>query len=60
MTNLLLASFGDIFSYIFYVLIAVLVLLLMITVHEFGHFLSGKLLGFKIEEFSIGFGPKIY
>ena len=45
----LLVSFGDIISYIGYILLAVFVLLVMITVHEFGHFISGKLLGFKIE-----------
>ncbi len=56
----LLASFGDIISYIGYILLAVFVLLIMITAHEFGHFISGKLLGFKIEEFSIGFGPKLF
>ena len=57
---LFLASFSEIASDSLYVLLAVLVLLLMITVHEFGHYISGKLLGFKINEFSIGFGPKLY
>ena len=57
---LFLASFSEISSYVLYVIIAVLVLLVMITVHEFGHYVSGKLLGFKINEFSIGFGPKLY
>lgn len=56
----LLASFSEVMGYIGYVLLAVLVLLIMITVHEFGHYSSGKLLGFSIEEFSIGFGPKLY
>lgn len=57
---LLAASFAEIGSYIFYVLIAVLVILVMITVHEFGHYISGKILGFKINEFAIGFGPKLF
>ena len=43
-----------------YILIALLVLLLLITVHEFGHYVTGKLLGFKINEFSIGFGKALY
>lgn len=47
-------------QYVLYVLIALLVLLAMITVHEFGHFITGKAFGFGIEEFSIGFGPKIF
>ena len=56
----LLLNFGEIISYIGYILLAVFVLLIMITVHEFGHFISGKLLGFRIEEFSVGFGPKLF
>ena len=42
------------------VLLAILILLVMITVHEFGHYLAGKALKFKISEFAIGFGPKIF
>ena len=45
---------------ILFILIAILILLLMITIHEFGHYLAGKILGFGIEEFSIGFGPKLF
>ena len=43
-----------------YILLAILVLLVLITVHEFGHYVAGKILGFKINEFAIGFGPAIY
>lgn len=60
MSFCLMASFVEIISYAGYVLIAVLVLLAMITVHEFGHFIAGKIFGFGIEEFSIGFGPKLF
>ncbi len=42
-----------------YIILAVLVLMLMIVIHELGHYTVGKLLGFHINEFSIGFGPKI-
>lgn len=31
----------------------------VIIVHEFGHFIGAKLLGMRVDEFSIGFGPKI-
>ena len=58
--SLILTSFGDIANYALYILIAILVLLLMITVHEAGHYFAGKIFGFGIEEFSIGFGPKIF
>ena len=42
------------------VALAVLMLLVMITVHEFGHYIAGKILRFKIDEFSIGFGPALF
>lgn len=42
------------------VLLAILILLVMITVHEFGHYVAGKILKFKIDEFSIGFGPAFF
>lgn len=45
---------------LFYILIAFIILLFMVTIHELGHYISGKLLGFKINEFAIGMGPKIY
>jgi regulator of sigma E protease len=50
----------SLFSNVFYIIIALLVLMFMITVHEFGHFVAGKILKFKINEFAIGFGPAIY
>ena len=33
---------------------------LAIIIHEFGHFLAAKLLGFQVDAFSIGFGPAIW
>ncbi len=48
------------FTWVLYIAIALLVLMLMITIHEFGHYSAGKLLGFKIEEFAIGFGKPIF
>jgi len=47
-------------KYIFYILVAIAVLLFLVMVHELGHYTAGKILGFKIDEFSIGFGPKIF
>lgn len=55
MANNLLSVWGTIGS----VVLAILILLVMITVHEFGHYLAGKILHFKINEFSIGFGPAL-
>lgn len=45
---------------ILYILLAVVILLLMVIVHELGHYVAGKILKFKINEFSVGFGPKIF
>lgn len=55
-----LLSVSTIFTYILYIIIALAVLLFLVMVHEFGHYVAGRVLGFKIEEFSIGFGPKIF
>ena len=43
-----------------YVLLAIVVLLFMVMVHELGHYIAGKILKFKITEFSIGFGKAIF
>lgn len=51
---------AQVFTYIGYVIVALLALMVMIVVHELGHYTAGKLLGFKIDEFSIGFGPAIF
>ena len=32
----------------------------MITIHEFGHYITAKMLRFKVYEFSIGMGKQIY
>ena len=55
-----LLSVGSVLSYVWYILVAILALLLMVMIHEFGHYIAGKMLGFKINEFSVGFGPKIF
>ena len=43
-----------------YVLLAIVVLLFMVMIHELGHYIAGKILKFKIDEFSIGFGKAIF
>jgi membrane-associated protease RseP (regulator of RpoE activity) len=42
------------------VLIVILALVLMIFLHELGHFLTAKWSGMKVTEFFIGFGPKLW
>ena len=58
MTNLL--SFISVLETIGSVILAILVLLIMITIHEFGHYIIGKIFKFKINEFAIGMGPAIF
>ena len=41
-------------------IIAIIILGLLIFVHEFGHFVTAKMSGMRVEEFSIGMGPHIY
>lgn len=53
-------TFTEVLKWVGYVAVAILCLMFMIVVHEFGHYLAGKLFHFKINEFSIGFGPKIF
>ena len=45
--NLLLFAVSDVAETILYILLALVVLLVMITIHEAGHYTAGKILGFK-------------
>ena len=36
------------------------ILCIVATIHEFGHFIMSKICNTKVNEFSIGFGPKIF
>ncbi len=49
-----------ILSSLFSIFIAILVLGVLITVHEAGHFIVAKLCGVGVLEFALGFGKKIY
>lgn len=41
------------------VIVTIAIFMLLISVHEFGHFIMAKFMGIKVEEFSIGMGPAI-
>ena len=51
---------ADTFRTIGFAALAILGIMVMITVHEFGHYIVGKIFGFKINEFAIGMGPAIF
>lgn len=59
-TFLLCVTAGEVFKWIGYIVIAMICFMFMIVVHELGHYTAGKILGFKINEFAIGFGPAIF
>lgn len=40
-------------------IVTIIMFLVMISIHEFGHFIAGKALGFTVLEYAIGFGPVI-
>ena len=42
------------------VILFILVLAVLIFVHELGHFASAKFFGIRVDEFAIGFPPKIF
>ena len=42
---------------IFYIIVAILAFGVLIAIHELGHFTAAKLLGVRVNEFSIGMGP---
>jgi regulator of sigma E protease len=50
---------GFLANILFYIIPVLLVLGVVVTVHEFGHFLAGKAVGAKIDQFSIGFGKPL-
>lgn len=41
-------------------LAAIFVFLLIVLVHELGHFITAKIVGVKVHEFAIGMGPKLF
>ncbi len=41
-------------------IVTILIFLVMVSLHEFGHFITAKLLGIKVLEYAIGFGPVLF
>lgn len=55
----LLCDFASVAATVARVILAFVILMFMVLIHETGHYTAGKLLGFKINEFAVGMGPKI-
>ncbi|MDD3212809.1 MAG: M50 family metallopeptidase [Eubacteriales bacterium] len=45
---------------IIYILLAIVLLGVLITVHEFGHFIAARLTGIAVKEYAVGLGPKLF
>lgn len=41
-------------------IVTIIIFLVMISLHEFGHFIVSKLVGVRVNEFAIGMGPAIF
>ena len=44
---------------ILYILVAILLIGILVTVHELGHFLAARITGIGVKEFAVGWGPKL-
>lgn len=53
-------SLSSIWNTFYPILIAVLFFELIIIIHEGGHFVAARLMKIKVNEFSVGMGPKIF
>lgn len=53
-------SISSVWNTVYPILIAILFFELIIIVHEGGHFFAARLMKIKVNEFSIGMGPKIF
>lgn len=45
---------------VFYIILAILLFGVLVLVHEFGHFITAKLFGVQVNEFSLFMGPAIW
>lgn len=41
-------------------IVTIIIFLVLVSIHEFGHFIVAKSLGFSILEYAIGFGPVLF
>lgn len=57
---IIISAFLNVWGNLWPYLVAVLLFLLLIIIHEFGHFIAAKLLGVRVNEFAVGFGPKLF
>lgn len=44
----------------FSIFLFIVILLVIVIIHEFGHFIAAKLMGVRVDEFAFGFPPKLF
>lgn len=54
-----ISAFLNVLNNIWPYAVAIVLFLGLIIIHEFGHFIAAKLLGVRVNEFAVGFGPKL-
>lgn len=42
------------------IIVVLLIISILVTVHEFGHYITARKFGMKVEEFAVGMGPAIF
>ena len=42
------------------VLLLLIILVVLVVIHELGHFVTARLLGIRVEEFGVGFPPRLF
>lgn len=55
-----ISAFLNVLNNIWPYAVAIALFLILIIIHEFGHFIAAKLLGVRVNEFALGFGPKLF
>ena len=56
---IIISAFLNVLNNIWPYAIAIILFLILIVIHEFGHFIAAKVLGVRVNEFAVGFGPKL-
>src|SRR5678816_1693072 len=58
--SLLRKKRANLMTYLIYPIAFIFILGSAVVLHEFGHFIVAKLLGIRVETFSVGFGPRLF
>lgn len=57
---IIISLLAEVWSNVWPYLVAILAFLTLIIIHEFGHFIAAKTLGVRVNDFAVGFGPKLF